>query len=490
MEKSAGLLLHISELPSKYGIGSFGIEAKRFVKLLKLAGQKYWQVLPLNPVGEGNSPYSSSCSSALDPYFIDLDLLEKDGFLTKEEITNNSKKNTGRVDYEYLSSHRYNLLFLASKRLLQSKTKTKVYNFYKRNKKWLKDYALFNILTDIYHTEWSSWPMNYRKHKNKDLEELIKNKQEEFNCYVTMQYLAYNQYLKLKKYANKNGVRMVGDLPIYVSYNSSDVWAHQNDFMLAKCGKPLFISGMPADDMCKDGQVWGMPTYNYDYMRKNGFKWWKSRICQTSKLYDLLRLDHFIGFAEYYAIPYATCLAKDGKWMKGPGTELIDIIINYSKADLFAEDLGYLSKNVIDLLNYSKIAGTKIFEYGFNSDKNNPHIPNNYPYNAIAYLGNHDNDVFKNFIITHPNDEKNIRDYLNISIYDDIIEESIENLFASKAKITILMVQDLLKMGKESRINVPGTLSKNNWSFRFKKSDFKKERFLELFELTCKYQRY
>lgn len=490
MERGSGVLLHISSLPSKYGIGSFGSEAKKFVKLLKLGGQKYWQVLPLNPTGFKDSPYQSSASFALNPYFIDLSELCKKGYLNKDDLKEHTKnRNNQQVDFGYLFEHRYLLLKKASEKVLHFESK-KVEKFYHSNKYWLEDYALFMCLKEQFHyCSWDNWPDVYKKHNKDILKEYEENNLDLFMQYVAIQYLAYSQYMRLKKHANRNGVKIIGDLPIYVSYDSCDVWGHQKDFLLNKLGKPTLVAGVPPDYFSKTGQLWRNPLYNYKKMQANHFKWWAKRMQFASKLYDVIRIDHFRGFASYYAIDAKEETAVNGTWLTGPREAIIDVFKQKCKAEIIAEDLGILSEDVYDLLEYSNYPGMKIFQFAFDGNADNDYLPHRYIENCVAYLGTHDNETYVSFLNEHQDKEKMIRDYLHINITEDVISASIEALLNSKANLVIFSLQDLLRKDNTARINTPGE-ENNNWTFRFTKKDFNKQIMLDLYRKVCDSKRY
>lgn len=489
MERGSGFLMHISELPSRYGIGTFSKEARQFVKLLKYAGQKYWQLLPLNPTGFKDSPYQSDSAFAINPYFIDLDKLKKKNYLSDDEIKEHTKSryNT-KIDYGYLYEHRFKLLSLAAKKAMRQE-KNKIDRFLKRNKFWLEDYALFLILKNLYKTSWNEFD---DKIKHRDKETLLKIKKEhleDFYINVTIQYFAYEQYIQLKKYANKNGIKIIGDLPIYVSFNSSDVWKNQKEFLLDKECNPKVVAGVPPDYFSQTGQLWGNPIYNYKKMERNHFKWWSRRIKYASKLYDIVRIDHFRGFASYYTIPAQAQTAIEGKWNIGPREKIIDVFKKNAKVEIIAEDLGVLTSDVTKLLEYAQYPGINVFEFAFDGNPNNKYLPHMYKENSVAYLGTHDNDVIMHFLKSNHQEKEMMKEYLHINQDEDIVDTAIGALMRSKANIVIFMPQDILKLDEKSRINIPGSDS-NNWTFRFNKNQLKKEQFLNVYYMACESSRY
>ena len=303
MERGSGLLVHISELPSKYGIGNFGSEARKFVRFLSGANQKYWQILPLNPTSFGDSPYQSFSAFALNPYFIDLHQLVKKGYLSKEDLKHVKFGNKSTsIDYGKLYQERYNVLRKAFKNAYDIE-KEKIEKFYKRNKKWIEDYALFMTIKAKFNGEsFQNWPLYYRKHKKLILIQTKEENKEEYLFQIWMQYEAYNEYIRLKRYANRHGIKIIGDMPIYVSLDSSDVWANHKMFLLNSSRRPTKVAGVPPDYFSKTGQLWGNPLYDYEYMKKNKFLWWRRRFKQMSKLYDVVRVDHFRGFDSYWVV--------------------------------------------------------------------------------------------------------------------------------------------------------------------------------------------
>jgi len=490
MERGSGFLVHISELPSKYGIGAFSKEARSFVKLLKYAGQKYWQILPLNPTGFKDSPYQSNSAFALNPYFIDLDALKKKDYLSAEEIKEHTKtRNNGKIDYGYLYEHRFILLNMAARKAIRQE-KTQIDAFLRKNKYWLEDYSLFLTLKKVYQNKmWCEFDEPLKKHQKKALEEFKKTHLEEFYINVAIQYFAFKQYQKLKKYANRLGVKIIGDLPIYVSYDSSDVWANQKDFLLNRDLRPTLVAGVPPDYFSKTGQLWGNPIYDYEHMEKNHFRWWTRRIKHASKLYDVIRIDHFRGFSSYYTVKATESNAINGTWNVGPREKIIDIFSKFSKAQIIAEDLGDLSDDVFDLMKYAKYPGIKVFQFAFDGNPNNKYLPHMYESNAVAYLGTHDNDMIKNFIMTNPQEKEQMKRYLNIYNDNDIIDTSIGALMRSNADVVVFMPQDILGLGAEARINVPGK-DDGNWTFRFQRKDFEKEQYLKMYHMACESGRY
>lgn len=501
MERGSGLLVHISSLPSKYGIGTFGSEARRFVRFLNESKQKYWQILPLNPTSYGDSPYQSFSAFALNPYFIDLDYLVKKGYLTKQEVKSiKGGKNPNYVDYGIIYQERFEILKLAYSRAI-NEIKESLDKFLKRNKKWLDDYALFMTIKDMFGGKsWQEWPNEYRKHNRKILLEVKEKKNYEYYFYVFLQFEAYLQYNKLRKYANKKGIKIIGDMPIYVALDSADVWSNHKLFLLNSGRKPKKVAGVPPDFFSSTGQLWGNPIYDYEYCKKTSYRWWKMRFKMMSKLYDLLRIDHFRGFDSYWTIPSKEKTAINGMWEKGPGFELFKSCEKeISKIQIIAEDLGIITDSVKELKEKCGFPGLKVYQFAFEDykyesvdtkyqDLINPFLPHNYEKNSIAYIGTHDNDIEDNFIMEHPEQHKAMLDYLNIEKVEDINDTLIGSLMRSNADVVIFMPQDILRLGANSRINTPG-VPYGNWQFRFRKKQFDKTLALHLSQMVLEANR-
>lgn len=510
MERGSGLLVHITSLPSRHGIGTFGAEARKFVRFLAKAGQKYWQLLPLNPTSYGDSPYQSFSAFALNPYFIDLDYLVKKGYLTKDEVRPiRGGTNPSYCDYGKIYQERFDILYLAFTRAFDN-VKEEIFKFYRRNKKWLEDYAVFMTIKKMHNGKsWQEWPRKYRLHSRKAILEVKNNYLDDYNFYIWMQYEAYFQYRKLRKYANRKGIRIIGDMPIYVALDSSDVWGNPKLFQLDRNRRPTKVAGVPPDFFSATGQLWGNPLYDYEVCKKTNYKWWKMRIKAMSKLYDLLRIDHFRGFDSYWSIPANETTAINGKWIQGPGYELFEACSKeLQKVQIIAEDLGIITDSVRKLKEKCGYPGMKVMQFAFddydkhlagdygadfelykervtrhydNKDEEklarlcNPFLPHNFETNCVAYIGTHDNDIQDNFIDEHPHLVNAMKDYLKITFTKDINDTLIGSLMRSSADVVIFMPQDILRLGKYSRINTPGTTNGSNWQFRFRKWHFNNE---------------
>ena len=468
LEKKSGILMPISSLPSDYGIGSLGKNAYKFIDFLKASNQNYWQVLPIGTTSFGDSPYSTLSTYAGGYYYIDLDLLVKDKLLTKEEIKPLKYRN-GKINYEHLFNTRLDILKLAYSRFKDNNVENIDYlAFIDENNNWLYDFSLFMaIKTNLHSASFDVWPDDV-KHKY-NIEKYVTKDDIDFWKFV--EYLFFKQWMNLKTYANNLGIKIIGDLPIYVAYDSSDVWANPNIFQLDENLVPKKVAGVPPDYFSKTGQLWGNPLYNWDVLEKSNYKWWIDRIKHTSKLFDVIRLDHFRAFAGYWAVPYGDATAEFGSWQKGPGMKLFNTIKKeVPNAKIIAEDLGTLTEDVYQLLDDTNYPGMKIFQFGLDESLNSEHLPHNYKRNLIAYPGTHDNQTLHGWYQKLPKKQKELLfKYLKSNKNDIINHEIIKTMFKSKAKVVIVPMQDYLLLGDSARINVPST-SKANWCWQMSKN--------------------
>lgn len=471
MDRKAGILLPIASLPSKYGIGDFGSGAYEFVDFLVAAGQKYWQILPLGPTGYGDSPYQSFSTFAGNPYFISLEALIKEGELYQKECDDADFGNTeDDIDYEKLYKNRFSILRKAYER---SNVLADVdFNLYvKNNAWWLEDYALF--MAD--------------KEKHESSEDIL------FWKYI--QYKFFKQWMELKNYANNKGISIIGDIPIYVAMDSADVWANREMFQINEKSEPIAVAGCPPDGFSENGQLWGNPLYNWEYHKKTGYKWWIKRLEHCFNMYDVVRIDHFRGFDEYYSIPFGASDAKGGHWEKGPGMDLFDAVKNVlGERNIIAEDLGFMTDSVRKLVGNTGFPNMKVLEFAFDSrdtGSSNDYLPHNYDRNCVAYTGTHDNQTLVSWFNTISWEEKkNVRKYL-CDMYTPgykIYKSLISLLLSSNAGMCIIPLQDYLGLDDRSRINTPSTVGKN-WRWRVKKRFFSKELCNEIREMTSRYGR-
>ena len=471
--RTSGILMPIFSLSTNYGIGTLGKEAYEFIDFLKEAGQSYWQILPLSPTSFGDSPYQSFSSYAGNPYFIDLDILSEKGLLKKADYENiDFGENAEEVDYEKLYDNRYKVLKIAFNNF---DIKNEEYlKFCSEQNFWLMDYALFMAIKDYKGgISWQEWDLEI-KFRQKDAIENIKSLlKEEIEFYKFLQFEFFSQWYKLKDYANEKGIKIIGDMPIYVAADSADVWSKPKQFLLDENLTPTLVAGCPPDGFTKDGQLWGNPVYNWEYMKneKVPYSWWRQRIKFALKVYDVVRIDHFRGFESFYTVKFGEKTAKEGKWLKGPDMELFGAIkkdFEGEEIPIIAEDLGFLTKEVENLLKNSGFPGMKVLQFAFDSE-DNEYLPHNYNSNCIVYTGTHDNDTINGWVNTATSQEVNFaRRYMHVDNNEGFNWAMIRTALMSVAETAIIMMPDLLGLGSEARINTPSTVG-NNWKWRIKK---------------------
>lgn len=491
--RRSGMLLPIASLPSKYGIGSFSKEAYDFVDMLEKAGQSLWQILPLGPTGYGDSPYQSFSTFAGNPYFIDLDELVKKGLLSEEECNSYDwGSNNEYIDYEKIYLSRFKILRKAFER--SNISSDKKFNAYcEKNKWWLQDYALYMAIKDSLGGEsWIEWDDDIRSRKKEALLKYEEELHEDITFYKYTQYLFSQQWNRLKQYANKKGVFIVGDIPIYVALDSADTWSRPELFQLDENCIPLAVAGCPPDSFSVTGQLWGNPLYDWEYNKYTDYEWWIKRIRHSFDLYDIVRIDHFRGFDEYYSIPYGNLTAEYGTWKKGPGIELFKYLKKeLGDLDIIAEDLGFLTESVQKLLKDTGYPGMKILQFAFDSREDSDYLPHNYNKNCVVYTGTHDNNTICGWYKEINDDDKKMSiNYLNNKYTRDnaIHWDFICLAMRSIADTCIIPVQDYLGLGEEARINVPSTIG-NNWKWRMKESCFSKKLTKKIRTLTKLYGR-
>lgn len=474
-----GMLLPIASLPSPYGIGGFSKEAYEFIDLLEETGQKLWQILPLGPTSYGDSPYQSFSTFAGNPYFIDLDTLAEKGWLTKEACeASDYGDNESYIDYGRIYNSRFVLLkqaFLNSDILSDEKFT----EFCKANQHWLPDYALYMALKNQNDGKsWIEWEEEIRLRKPEVVEYYKKELEEECNFYEFLQYEFHEQWTKVKEYAHKKGIQIVGDVPIYVAFDSADTWANPELFQLDEKNLPLGVAGCPPDAFSATGQLWGNPLYNWAYHKKTGYDWWLKRIAYCFDLYDIVRIDHFRGFDEYYSIPYGDETAVNGHWEKGPGMDLFNTVKEkLGELDIIAEDLGFLTESVFQLLKDSGYPGMKVLQFAFDPSEDSDYLTYKYQRNCVVYTGTHDNDTTAGWFEKLSDGDKEVAlRYMN-SFYTPKEEQHwdlIALAMRSTADTCIIPVQDFLGLGSEARINMPSTLG-DNWKWRMTKGAFSEE---------------
>ena len=466
--RASGVLMHISSLPSPHGIGTMGAAAREFVDFLQAAGQRYWQILPICPTSYGDSPYQSFSTFAGNPYLIDLDLLEGQGLLRREEYEGNDWDSTpDRVNYGALYRKRWDVLGKACGRLLQDPPPA--YGaFCEENAFWLPDYALFMALKDEHGGHaWTEWEPELRRRDPAALEAARARCAGAIGFWQAVQYLFFAQWRALKQYANDRGVLIIGDLPIYVSADSVDVWSAPEAFQLGADLLPTEVAGCPPDGFSATGQLWGNPLYNWDAMAQDGYAWWVRRIRVLCSTYDVLRIDHFRGFAGYYAIPYGSTDACNGRWRTGPGIALFRAVESaLGKQAIIAEDLGFLTDDVRALLKESGYPGMKVLEFAFDSRDGGDYLPHTYTRHCVVYTGTHDNEPVNGWFETAPEaDTLRAVDYLKLTREEGYHWGMMRSAWASVADLAVVQAQDLLGLGHEARMNVPSTLG-TNWCWR------------------------
>lgn len=490
--RASGILLPIASLPSNYGIGSFSKSAYEFIDHLKKAGQSYWQILPIGPTGYGDSPYQSFSTFAGNPYFIDPDQLIEEGLLTETECLSYDFGNNPRyIEYEKIYRSRFRMLRKAFERcnILED---PKFLEFQKENAFWLQDYSLYMAMKDsLGGLSWSEWPEDIRLRKEKALVYYRNKLKDDIEFYEFIQYKFTLQWMNLKSYANKNEIKLIGDIPIYVAFDSADTWSNPELFQLDDKLNPVAVAGCPPDGFSATGQLWGNPLYHWKQHGRTEYEWWLKRISYSFMLYDVVRIDHFKGFDEYYSIPYGDLTAENGQWMKGPGYEFFKTIEHkLGKVDIIAEDLGYITESVRQLLKRTGYPGMKVLEFAFDSREDSDYLPHNYDKNCVVYTGTHDNDtVIGWFSGINSEDRAMALDYLNRKrstkeIHWDLIRLAQQ----SEAKLCIIPIQDYLGLGGEARINVPSTVG-SNWTWRLLPDEIQDEMLLKIRHITNLYGR-
>lgn len=474
--RSAGVLMPVSSLPGPYGIGTFGKKAYEFVDNLVKARQKYWQVLPLGPTSFGDSPYASFSAFAGNPYFIDLDMLIEEGLLTKEFV--DSKRwniEDQYVDYGLVYNSRFEVLRVAYENS-NHKELDEYKEFFTENEFWLEDYSLYRACKDKYEGRpWSEWDKEIKFREAETVGAFKEELKDDMDFYKFIQFKFNEQWCKLKEYANENGILIIGDIPIYVAMDSADVWQNTGMFQLDEELNPKKVAGVPPDAFSDLGQRWGNPLYDWDKMEADDFSWWRKRMEHSAKIYDVIRIDHFIGTVKYYAIPAEDSDARNGQWQKGPGLKLINAI-NESIGDkhIIAEDLGIKMPEVVEVLEKSGYPGMKVLEFAFDGNRRNDHLPYNWVPNTVAYGGTHDNDTLVGYFTSFEKCELGyIREYVECreGTVEDLVDKIFKVAYESVANLVIFQMQDILKIGYIGRMNLPSSMG-TNWRWRMLDGQF------------------
>lgn len=486
--RASGILMPIFSLPSRYGIGSFSKSAYQFVDMLKKAGQKYWQILPLCPTSYGDSPYQSFSTYAGNPYFIDLDQLIEEKLLTRKECQAcDFGDDPQDIDYGKLYENRFKLLRKAYERANVGEDQE--FEAYRRkNAWWLDDYALFMAVKDRFDgVAWNEWAEDIRLRWSNAMDYYRRELYYEIEFYSYLQFVFMKQWKKLKNYANINGIEIIGDIPIYVAFDSADAWANPELFQFDSENLPTAVAGCPPDGFSADGQLWGNPLYRWDYHRETGFDWWIRRIAYCSELYDVVRIDHFRGFDEYYSIPYGDTTARNGHWEKGPGIALFEAAKNrLGELNIIAEDLGYITDSVKKLVADSGFPGMKVLEFAFDSREKSDYLPYTYEKNSVVYTGTHDNETIAGWYAgLDKSDLKMCTDYMNIDRIPgkEYHWDFIRLAMLSVSDLCVIPIQDYLGLDNRARINHPSTLG-TNWRWRLAKGQLNASLLKEIREMT------
>ena len=488
--RQSGILMHITSLPSPYGIGTMGKTAYEFVDFLEEAGQTLWQILPLTPTGYGDSPYQSCSTFAGNPYLIDLDMLVEEGLLTPDDLEGiDWGDNDARVDFGKIYNNRLAVLRKAHARFQPTE---EFDTFRAENSDWLPDYALYMALKD--HNGgavWNRWedPLKFR-----DPDAIWKARQdyrEDVRFYRFIQYLFHKQWSALRAYAHEKGVQIIGDVPIYVPVDSADVWTNPDLFELDENLDPVNVAGCPPDGFNEDGQLWGNPLYRWDVMAKDDYGWWIRRMAAAGKWYDMVRIDHFRGLESYWSVPYGDKTARGGVWLQGPGLDFVNALKRQlPQVKMIAEDLGFLTEEVLALRDASGYPGMKVLGFAFDSRESSDYLPYSYSPNTVCYTGTHDNMTTRQWFDTAPQDAADYaREYMALTEEEGIVWGVIRTAMASVSDMAIVPMQDYLELGGEGRMNFPGTRTGDNWTWRAKNDFISKPLAEKIFRMTKLYGR-
>ena len=494
-ERSSGILFHPTSLPGKYGIGTLGKEAYAFIDFLKKSRQKLWQIFPLGPTGYGDSPYQSFSSFAGNPYLIDFDLLIEAHLLSEEDLKDVFfGDNEEYIDYGAIYNQKYPLLRKAYENFKSSdnnEMKGSLENFKRENSSWLNDYSLYISLKNHFNgLPWNEWAQDIKNRENAAMEHYKNELADDIEYHNFIQFLFFKQWGDVKRYANENGIKIIGDIPIFVAADSSDAWANPEIFLFDEERKPVKVAGVPPDYFSATGQLWGNPLYNWQKLKETNYSWWVERVRANLSTCDIIRIDHFRGFEAYWAVPYGDDTAINGQWEPGPGIDLFNAIKSQlGELPIIAEDLGLMTQGVIDLREATGFPGMKILGFAFDSGEENDYLPHTYTKNCVVYTGTHDNDTLIGwFQKAKEEDRQFARDYLNSRSDDKIHWDAIRGAWSSVANMAISPVQDFLGLGSEARINTPGVAA-GNWQWRLKHGVLTDELADRIAKLTKVYSR-
>ena len=490
LSRASGMLMHPTSLPSPFGIGDLGKVAYAWIDFMAAAGQTIWQILPLGPTGYGDSPYQTTSVFAGNPLLIDLVPLHQRGYISEEALNNRPAFPENRVDFPAVINWKIPLLLKAAERFAkhaEPEQRTAFATFCDRyNHSWLNEFALFMALKYHYDEQcWNTWPEDIKLRKEAALEKARQDLAAEISAHKFLQFCFFEQWIALRKYANERGIRIMGDIPIYVTYDSAEVWADQDLFHLKKNGDPSVVAGVPPDYFSKTGQLWGNPIYRWDKMAKRGFKWWIERVQNTMDCVDLVRMDHFRGFEAYWAVPFGEETAVNGTWKKAPGRKLFKTLLKeLGELPIIAEDLGFITPEVRALRDEFHFPGMKILQFAWGSGPGDAFLPHNYDPNCVVYTGSHDNDTSIGWYDTAaPHEREFLMRYLGQQHMEDVAGSLIRLAMSSSAKLAIIPVQDLLRLGTEARMNLPGKPG-GNWEWRLRPNELQDEHLNYMRELT------
>jgi len=490
-ERSSGILMHITSLPSHYGIGTFGSEAYKFVDFLERAGQSYWQVLPLGITGFGDSPYQSFSAFAGNPYFIDFELLSKEGLLEEADYKNVDFGNDDeKVDYKKIFKNKMPILRIAFERS-RGKYLEEIKVFREENKDWIEDFALYMAIKKEFNLKsWQEWDEDIKHREKSVMTNYCEKLKDEIDYWIFLQYIFFKQWQSLKSYANNKGIKIIGDIPIYVASDSADTWQNTEIFLLDKDKNPISVGGCPPDAFSKTGQLWGNPLYDWDLLEKRNFNWWISRIKNNMKLFDVTRIDHFRGFESYWEVPFGEETAINGKWSKGPGMKLFDAINKeLGKVDIIAEDLGFLTNEVVELREKTGYPGMKVLQFAFDTREESDYLPHNYDKNCVVYTGTHDNDTACGWLKSAEKaDVEHAIKYLKLNADEGYHWGFIRGVWSSVANLSIAQMQDFLGLDSAARMNIPSTIG-INWKWRIKGQCLTNELSEKIYDITRLYGR-
>ena len=488
--RESGILMHITSLPSPYGVGTMGKQAYEFVDFLKKAGQSRWQLLPLTPTGYGDSPYQSCSTFAGNHYLIDLDMLVEDGLLEETEITAiRWGVQEDRADFGLLYQNRLDVLRKAYSRFADNEA---LDMFCRENSSWLPDFALFMALKDNCGGKpWYQWEEALKRREPDAVWNARQELKEQIRFYCFVQYLFDRQWCALRSYAHAAGIRIIGDVPIYVPWDSADVWSNPELFELDENLDPVNVAGCPPDGFNEDGQLWGNPLYRWNLHKKTGYDWWICRMAAAGTRYDSVRIDHFRGFESYWAVPFGDPTARGGQWIQGPGMDFINALKKgLPQVEMIAEDLGFMTQEVKDLRDASGYPGMKVLEFAFDSREPSDYLPHTYTSNTICYTGTHDNMTMRQWLETASDEAREYAvEYMNLTEAEGLVWGVIRTAMASVSDLCVVQMQDYLDLGGEARMNFPGTQSSDNWTWRASKDYLSDALAKKIYKLTRLYGR-